>query len=179
MENIMENCIILNSLKQHFFSSIAMMEKIIEICPREIWNKKASGFVFWQQLLHPITGGHYWLRNENMEFIEPFKEKNTYSMNLEKEPENMLTKDNIKECYSEFKENVEKWFLDRDDSWLKSPFFVNPPLEKYKKITNFNIIMDQIKHFDYHIGHCEAIFRENNIDPGKYVWGIGEYVGYY
>ena len=72
-----------------------MLEKIIEICPNEMWNKKVSGFIFWQQLLHTITGGLFWLRDENIEFIEPFKEKNVYP-ELEKDPENVLTKDDIK-----------------------------------------------------------------------------------
>jgi hypothetical protein len=26
----------------------------------------------------------------------------------------------------------------------------------------------QIRHLMYHIGHCEAIFRENNIKTGEY-----------
>ena len=162
----MENCIFLNSLKQHFFSSFSMLEKIIEICPNEMWNKKVSGFIFWQQLLHTITGGLFWLRDENIEFIEPFKEKNVYP-ELEKDPENVLTKDDIKKCCSELKEIVKNWFLNKDDNWLKLPSKI------YNKAINFDIIINQIKHFDYHIGHCESIFREYNINPGKYI----EYYG--
>jgi hypothetical protein len=43
----MENCVFLDSLRNQFFLSFLMLEKIIEICPDELWNKKVSGFVFW------------------------------------------------------------------------------------------------------------------------------------
>ena len=46
----MENCIFLNKLKHNFFASFSMLEKIIDICPNELWNKKLSGFIFWQQI---------------------------------------------------------------------------------------------------------------------------------
>jgi hypothetical protein len=45
------------------------------------------------------------------------------------------------------------------------PFFTKPPQKEFDKATNFYIIMNQIKHFDYHIRYCESIFRNINIDP--------------
>jgi hypothetical protein len=48
----MENCVFLNSLRNQFFLSFSMLEKVIEICPDALWNKKVSGFIFWQQLIH-------------------------------------------------------------------------------------------------------------------------------
>jgi hypothetical protein len=175
-ENIMENCIFLNSLKHHFFSAISMLENIIEICPNEVWNKKVSGYVFWQQLLHTIYAGLFWLRDANMEFIEPLKGRNVY-WELDKDPEDILSKDDIKKCFSELKKIVGKWFLNKDDNWLKMSFNeIHKDLPEFlNKATNFDILMNQIKHFDYHIGHCESIFRDHNINPGKYIEYLGEY----
>ena len=65
----MENSILLNSLKKQFFDPFSMLERIIEICPEDLWNKKVSGFVFWQQILHTLVGEHFWLRVEKTEFI--------------------------------------------------------------------------------------------------------------
>jgi hypothetical protein len=87
-----------------------MLENILEICPDELWNKKVSGFVFWQQLLHAFGGVHYWLREENTEFIEPFKDQNVYPERMEKDPENILSKDVLKQYCKETKEIAEKWF---------------------------------------------------------------------
>jgi hypothetical protein len=166
-ENIMENCVFLNKLKLHFSASFSMLEKVIEICPNELWNKKVSGFIFWKQALHTIRWGIFWLRGENIEFAERFDEKNGYPAKMKKDPEKILLKDDVKECCFELKEMVEKWFSNKDDNWLKLPCWGN------NKITNFDVIINQIKHFDYHIGYCESIFREHNINPGEYI----EYLG--
>jgi hypothetical protein len=38
-----------------------------------------------------------------------------------------------------------------------------------KILTNFDVTVIQMEHLMYHIGHCEAIFRENNIKTRKYL----------
>ena len=139
-----------------------MLEKIIEICPDELWNSKKSGYVFWQQLLHTFSGMLYWLREENTEFIEPFREMNVYP-EMEKDPENVLSKEDITQCCDNARKAGEQWFSGKDDDWLKLPSKI------YDKITNFDVMIMEIKHVMYHIGHCEAIFRENGIKPGVYL----------
>ena len=89
----MENRVFLNSLRSQLFLSFSMLEKIIEICPDELWNKKVSGFVFWQQLLHTLSGVCGWLREEKPEIIpifSTFNGKNIYP-EFENDPEIMLT----------------------------------------------------------------------------------------
>ena len=157
----MENIVFVNSLKNNFFMSFTMLEKIIEICPYELWNSKKSGFIFWQQLLHAFTGMQFWLREENIPFIEPFMEKKVYP-ELDGEPENNLSKDDIKKCSEDSKIIGKKWFDGKDDTWLKKPSKV------YEKITNLDVIIMQIRHMMYHVGHFEAIFRENGIETVEY-----------
>ena len=163
----MKNQVILNSLRNHFFISFSMLEEIIEICPEGLWNSKKSGFVFWQQLLHTFAGMLFWLREEDTDFTEPFNEKKVYP-ELEHDPETMLTKDEIKNCCMEAKETAKKWFNEKDDKWLKSESKIN------NRLTNFDIMIMQVKHTLYHIGHCEAVFRENGIETGEYLDYIGE-----
>jgi hypothetical protein len=163
----MENCVFLNSLRNQFFLSFSMMENIIEICPDELWNKKVSGFVFWQQLVHVLAGAHCWLREEKPEIIPSFSTfngKNIYP-ELENDPEIMLTKPEVRILCKETKETTEKWFAGKDDNWLKKILF--------GKMTNFDNITGHLRHIMYHIGHCEAIFRENGIKTGEYIdyWG--------
>jgi len=164
----MENCVFLNSLKNQFFLSFSMLEKIIEICPDELWNKKISGFVFWQQLVHTFSGIHGWLREEKPEVIPSFPTFNGKSIypEFENDPEIMLTKAEIKNLCNETKETAEKWFEGKDDDWLKKPLF--------NKLTNFDNTTCQLRHLMYHIGHCEAIFREHGIKTGDYL----DYYGY-
>ena len=158
----MRNDTFLNLLKNQFITCSSMLEKIIDICPAELWDSKKSGFVFWQQLLHTFAGMQFWLREENTEFVEPFKDRNVYP-ELEKDPENSLSKDDIRKCGNDAKVIGENWFKGKDDDWLKLPSKI------HNKITNLDVIIGQIKHMMYHIGHCEAIFRENGIKPGEYL----------
>jgi len=162
--------ILLNSLKDRFFLSFSMLEKIIEICPDELWNKKVFGFVFWQQLLHTFYGICFWFRNENSEYYDPFKDLNVYP-EFEKDPENILSKDIIINFCAETKEIAIKWLNGKDDNWLKLLFFNNPP-ETLEKFTNSDVIIEQIRHVMYHVGHCNAIFRENGITTGEWKYYI-------
>jgi hypothetical protein len=162
----MENRVFLNSLRDQLFLSFAMLEKIIEICPDELWNKKVSGFVFWQQLVHAFSGACGWLREEKPEIIPVFStfKKNIYP-EFESDPETMLTKTEVRYLYNETKETAEKWFEGKDDDWLKKPL--------YNKMTNLDNTTGQLRHIMYHVGHCEAIFRENGIKTGEYLdYGI-------
>jgi len=152
----------LSILKNQFFTCVSMLIKIIEICPDELWNCKKSGFVFWQQLLHAFAGMHYWLREDTAKFTEPFKEKNVYP-EMEKDPENPLSKDELIQYCSGVRETTEKWFDNKDDEWL------NESSKIMNAITNMDVIIMQIKHAMYHIGHCEAIFRENGVKSGEYI----------
>ena len=62
---------------------------------------------------------------------------------------------------NETKKTAEKWFEGKDDDWLKMPL--------YDKMTNFDNTTGQLRHIMYHVGHCEAIFRENGIKTGEYL----------
>jgi GNAT superfamily N-acetyltransferase len=158
------NKIILHSLKTQLLISFSMLEKIIKICPDELWNKKVSGYIFWQQLVHAFAGTHGWLREDKLEITPPFSifnGKKIYS-EFENDPEIMLTKADVIQLCNETKETIEKWFNGKDDDWLKMPFAVF-------KINNFDNIAGQIRHIMYHVGHCEAIFRENGIKPDEYL----------
>ena len=154
---------LVNSLRNQFFLSFSMLEKIIEICPDGLWNKKVSGFIFWQQLLHTFAGIHCWLREEKPEIIPvfaTFNGKNIYP-EFENDPEIMLTKADLKTLCDEAKETAEKWFKGKDDDWLQKPMFNN--------FTNFDNTTGQLRHIMYHIGHCEAILREHGVTTGEYL----------
>jgi len=161
----MGNCELLNSLKNQFFVSYSMLEKIIDTCPDELWNKKVSGFIFWQQLFHTLAVEQYYLNGGKTEFleVEPFKGKEFYPHRMEKDPENILSKDVLKKFFNETKEIAEIFFNGKDDNWLKLPSKI------YNKVTNHEAILTQIRHIMYHVGHSEAIFRKNEIDVGEYL----------
>lgn len=141
--------------KTQFDLSFSMLEKIIDKCPDDLWAAKKGGFVFWQQLLHAFTGINFWLRTNNDKFREPFEDKKVYP-ELEQEPENQLTKDDLTEYKNFVKEITKIFFQGKDDKWLVEGSII------YNKITNLDVIFMQVRHIQYHVGHCNSILRENN-----------------
>jgi hypothetical protein len=46
---------------------------------------------------------------------------------------------------------------------------IDEGINGFKINTDFDETTGQIEHIMYHIGHCEAMFRENNIKTKKYI----------
>jgi len=78
-------------LKIHFDLSMDMIENHINNCPDELWDQKCGGFVFFQQILHCLTGTLFWTRSTNNDFTEPFHDRVVYT-ELEKDPVGKITK---------------------------------------------------------------------------------------
>lgn len=163
----MQDKTMINTTKKQFDLSFSMLEQMIEKCPDDLWNEKKGGFVFWQQLLHAFTGINFWLRTKNEEFIEPFADKKVYP-ELDNAPENQLTRSDIKEYKNFVKEIIEAFFGDKDDIWLVDSSIL------YDKITNLDVIFMQIRHIQYHVGHCNSILRENNREAVDWLDYFGE-----
>lgn len=140
---------------------------MIEKCPDDLWDEKKGGFIFLQQLLHAFTGINFWLRTKNENFIEPFPDKKVYP-ELDNDPENQLTRSDIKEYKNFVKEVAKAFFEDKDDMWLAGSCIL------YDKITNLDVIFMQIRHIQYHIGHCNSILRENNREAVDWLDYFGE-----
>ncbi|GHV65854.1 hypothetical protein AGMMS49587_20490 [Spirochaetia bacterium] len=162
----MENNEIVKSIEKEFDTIFEVFDEIIDICPNELWNKKCSGFTFWHQLVHAFSGTFFWLREEKPSFDEGINGKNVVTeLDAEYFDKEMIlkeyySKEIVKEICNETKELYKKWFYNKNDEWLKKPH--------YNKTTNFETTLGQIRHLMYHIGHCEAIYRENNIKTGEY-----------
>jgi hypothetical protein len=164
----MENNFFVHSLQKQLMLSFSMLENVIETCPDELWNKKVSGFIFWQQLVHTLSGTNGWLRESKPETLPAFSTyngKNIYP-EFENEPEIELTKEDVRQICNETKETTEKYFTGKNDDWLRKTLFQN--------YTHFDNITNQLKHIMYHIGHCEAIYREYGIKTGEYLDYFGE-----
>ena len=163
----MRSTTLLEIAKTQFDLSFLMLEKMIEQCPDDLWDKKKGGFVFWQQILHAFAGINYWLRMNNDIFQEPFADKKVYP-ELEQEPENQLTKEDITDYKNSVKELASAFFCGKDDEWLGYNSAV------YDKIKNLDVIFMQVRHIQYHVGHCNSILRENNREAVDWIDYYGE-----
>lgn len=147
--------------KKNFTLSFSMFEEVISISPEELWKEKQGGFVYWQQLLHVLTGINYWMRQNNDSFTEPFADRKLYP-ELEQDPESNLSKEELLEYLEEVKLEVQSFFEGKDDHWLH---LKSPVCDQFR---NLEIVYGQIRHIQYHIGHCEAILRQNNYQTAEW-----------
>lgn len=158
---------LIKTAKTQFFLSFAMLENLIEQCPDEVWDIKAGGFVFWQQLLHALTGTDFWMRQPEGGFSEPFSDRKVYP-ELDHVPEGRITKDEMIELKNTVKTLCEGFFEGRDDGWITQPSWI------YDKISNLDVVFGQIRHIQYHVGHCDGILRERGLAAGEWLDWYGE-----
>lgn len=153
--------LMLDHIRTHFDLSYDMLLNQIEICPDTLWDDRVSGFVFWQQILHVLAGVDFWTRSEQGDFKEPFKSRKVYP-ELEKAPMGFISRREMRIYAGEVYSQVESLFEEKNDPWLleKNPL--------YNKISNIDVIEMQIRHIQYHIGHCDASLRERNFSPSEW-----------
>ncbi len=166
----MEKNFFVNYLEQRFNIYLDVIEDIIKRCPDKLWNEKSSGYIFSHQLIHALGGTYLFFRDEKIDFFEGIADGiNGVSINNELDvgPEDgikdMYTKDDLLKICDGTRTQCEKWFKGKNDDWLSSPF------KMMENLTNFSVTIRQAEHVMYHIGHCEAIFRANNIQTRTYL----------
>ncbi|WP_010252169.1 DinB family protein [Acetivibrio cellulolyticus] len=156
MDNILKTC------RVQFTLSFSMLEKLIEQCPDEIWNVNAGGYVFWQQIVHALCGANYWMRQPNIAFVEPFQERKVYP-ELDNKPEGYVSKSEMLDYKDIVKNICICYFEDKDDEWLTMLSAFN------EKITNLDVVFMQIRHIQYHVGHCNSILRDRGLKPVDWI----------
>lgn len=154
-------------LKLHLDLSLRMLMNEIDACPDDLWGEKAGGFPFFQQVLHALTGLRYWARSEGFGFEEPFAERKLYP-ELDGVPEGLASKEELRSFGASVARQVESFLEGEDDEWLFSPCSIHP------KLTNFDVIQGQIRHLQYHSGHCDAALRERGIAAPDWLEYYGE-----
>ncbi|WP_105618154.1 DinB family protein [Vallitalea okinawensis] len=163
----MSNTALLKITKTQFELAFTMLEKILETCPDDLWYEKKGGYVFWQQLLHTLTGINFWFRQNNVKFVEPFEDKKVYP-ELENEPEHQITRKDLIEYKNAVKDLINTFFAHKDDKWLHDNSIL------FDKIKNIDVIFMQVRHIQYHVGYCNCILRENNSETVEWIDYYGE-----
>ena len=122
-------------------------------CPGELWHVKKSGFVFWQQLLHALEGVAYWLRLEGDGYSPAFPRLRVYP-ELDREAVDQLSKQQLLDYQQKVRAGAENYFARLTEPLLLEKSLLDPEL------SNLDIILLQIRHLQYHVGHCNSILRE-------------------
>lgn len=162
-ENIM-----LKVIKRQFESSYQMLLKIVEICPEDVWLKVNGAFPFWQQIYHASYWLDFWLRDayDGSEFRSMiFDESISFELNREvTNYETHLTKAQLKEYIMKIHVKTERIFEKLNDVLLATPI-----IKDKHDYTYANVIMGQIRHIMYHVGHCNSILRNGNLPAVEWI----------
>jgi hypothetical protein len=136
--------------------SFDMINKMVLYCPDSLWYEKHGGYVFWQQILHTLDGILYWTRNVHGDCIGLHIDQKLYP-DLEHDPEGSLSKEEIHALVRSAELHLKDFFAGRKDSWL-----AEISAQDNNKL-NIDIIGMQLRHIQYHVGHCNCILREAGV----------------
>ena len=150
--------ILVSHLESLTFLSFDMLKKEIDYCPDRLWYEKHGDFFFWQHILHALNGLLYWTATSQVKYEEPYPERKLYP-ELDHEPESYLSKTEMKEIAGRAETQLHTFFASREDSWL-----TEKSLYDDEKII-MEIIGMQLRHIQYHVGHCNCILREAKSIP--------------
>lgn len=143
--------VITESLKVTFDRGWGLLNQVIDVCPNDVWDKKAGGFLFWQQVYHCFGCVDFFISGE---------EKVSPDDAVMFKPVPSMSKDEVRAFGAKMKAKADAWIsaLDDDSLGVKnesvSARFGMP-------MTNVATFSLMIGHSMYHIGSCDAILRDN------------------
>jgi hypothetical protein len=150
-----KNEALFDRLRGHLEKSLKMLENVIASCPDQMWYETHGGFPLWHQVYHAIESINYWFCIDREKYArETYGKKITDD--LGQRCDDVLTKAEIDDYFSRTGKIVDAYFngLERDAGEDRG---------EEHDIAKIDEIIGQIRHIQYHIGHCNAIFRESGI----------------
>jgi len=160
--------ILLKATRRQLESSYQMLYEMIDICPDGIWVKINGAFPFWQQIYHASYWLDFWLRDayDGSEFRSMIFDEGI-SFELKREVTNFssfLTKAQLKEYMVKIHSKTERIFERLNDDLLSTPI-----IQGKFDYTYADVIMGQIRHIMYHVGHCNSILRNNDLPAVEWI----------
>jgi hypothetical protein len=149
-------------LKRQMEPSLEMLEKMIDQCPDELWTKINGGFPFWQQLLHAYVGIEFWTNPTYVGFSEPNFGKDITS-DLDKTCKDYLTKEKLKNYSKQIRIKLNNYFDELNSQKLLESSSI------WDKYSYCDVILGQLRHIQYHVGHCNCILRQNNVEAVDWI----------
>ncbi len=160
--------ILVEMLERHFNPSYEMLVKVVDYCPEGIWLERLGGYTFWHQVYHTLYYIDYRFRDEyESGFLQSMKFDSNITPELDRDSPVSLSKEKIKEYMTRIKEKTGNFFERIDDN------FLSERLVSDRDFTYLDAILAQVRHIQYHVGHCDSIFRQNGIEAVDWLKYMG------
>jgi len=148
------NTILLRQIKPAF----KMISKIIETCPKAIWAQRNIDPPIWQQVYHVLYGMDYWFSESKESFIPPAFKKEVNSVLGEESP-GFIEQEDMVEYLNFVEEKAEKFISTLSETEVIAASKI------YAKWTNLDVILEQIRHLQHHLGYLNRVLLKCKIKP--------------
>lgn len=143
---------------RQFRPAFKMIRKIIENCPKSIWAQRNIDPPIWQQVYHVLYGIDYWFSSSKSAFVPPSFSNDVNSV-LGERSEGFIEQQDMM-GYLKFVEKKADGFLSGLDESK-----VVAPSEIYMKWTNLDVIFEQVRHLQHHLGYLNRVLLKCKIKP--------------
>jgi hypothetical protein len=151
-----------NQTKQIFQN----IDILFDTIPENEFDTAKGGFKTWRHFYHLIHSmDKNFIDPEN--HMEPEIHKKNLNVIYIDDDDNKLTKDEIKNYYTNVKNKIEKYIRELDDRKLEEKMKFNGT-----EYTSLELILAQLRHIFYHVGYLHCCIK---IEKG----GTPEYIGLY
>jgi hypothetical protein len=144
---------IASAINRHFQASFAMLMEVVKVCPQALWQERGGRAPIWQIVYHTLAGAWVWFRPAGQPFQEPPVGGDVAELKVV--PERTLSKEEVETFASAAKARADAFIagVSQEGNLLA-------PYSFYDKFTNMDVILDQIRHIQHHVGYCNAILGE-------------------
>ena len=151
---------IIACFKDEFDRFFGMLEKQIDVCPAELWNKKTGGYVFWQQLFHTIACVEMCALPEGEPSRQTRYEREVIMFSST--PEQGMTQEEMRDLAATMKTLAHAYIEGQTVATLTER---NARMSKTlgKELTNQHALIGLIRHVCYHLGCCDAALRDHGV----------------
>jgi uncharacterized damage-inducible protein DinB len=152
-------------LKRSFDPSLEMLQVLVEKCPEGLWLDDRVGFPFWQQVWHVAFFIDFWLREDysrGAEYRVMTFDKDL-PVELDRRSDEHLTREEAAEYLKRLQEKADRFFSSLDDARLLEPIVEGRP------VTYLDVIIGQIRHIQYHVGHGNCILKSSGAETSGWL----------
>jgi hypothetical protein len=157
-----KNTTVLQILERQFNPCLAMLGKIIQDCPDELWLKAGKGAPLWRRILHTLESIDFRFSDIGGYFFNDIKKD--ISAELDVQCSEILTKKETLDYFRKIESKTRRFFAALDDVGLLRIS------KTHKDLTMLDLILSQIRHIQLNIGYCNEAL---NIAGAKGVGWMG------
>ena len=150
-------------LIRQFKPSFKMISSIIQSCPKSIWAQKNIDPPIWQQIYHALYGIDYWFSESKDSFIKPEFDAEVNSV-LGEESKGFIEQKDMMGYLNYVEQKVDEFMGKMDETKLGAANNL------YRKWTNLDVIMEQIRHLQHHLGYLNRVLLKCKIKPIEWAY---------